>query len=328
MTVFIISDSFNYQDYMPDDTGPRFAAMYDWPVACLSDVTFSPRQVYVVDWNLSDREFQIVNKIMRDLPTSLFVFHVVDPGPHIVGTPAYRFLQTACVLHNFGLSGPYLPSEHIAYVYARSCKLFVLTPYLYEPERELPLDHDNRKDHLLVTGNIGLPDYPIRHAINRAGSLNPLLWGRVKRLRHSGYSVAKLRHSFVRDRYITELSQYRFAVVCSSRLRLEFLKYRELAYAGCAPIGDLPGTLMDCPTEGFIPWRRNSLKTLQRISPDNSHECALVYRKYMQRVRDREHWRRSVQRSFHGAKTLLEHAGTITVGALSTTAASFSHGEN
>ena len=103
------------------------------------------------------------------------------------------------------------------------------------------------------------------------------------------------RSAMVGDAYIKELSRYRYAAVCSSRLRLEFLKYREIAYAGCVPIGDLPGTLSDCPSEGIIQWRRNVFVTHGELSNPNWVCKATIYRDYISNARDMAIWQARVR---------------------------------
>ena len=61
------------------------------------------------------------------------------------------------------------------------------------------------------------------------------------------------------------LSQYRFAAVCSSVAKIEFLKYREFAYAGVVPVGDLPSTFLDCPAGAYVPSRRNFIALTRQI---------------------------------------------------------------
>lgn len=293
MITFVISDEHNYAEYMPDDAGPRFAAMYSWRTVRLSECSFQHDQIYVVDWYLTDAEFDTIRLAMLKRPSALFSFHVIDPWIHIRGTPAHRFMVRHFPMENAILSGPYPPAENIAHIYARTGR-FVHTPYLYEQERELPIDHSRRKKSVLLSGNIGANDYPIRALINLNAKLNPLFWGRIQRLQHSGYWMSTLRHALVREQFIEKLSEYRFAVVCSSRLGLEFLKYRELAYAGCVPVGDLAGTLLDCPSGAYVPWRRNFFKTLKDLDNPETEKSARAFRDFMSKHRNREAWRRRV----------------------------------
>ncbi|MFT3722176.1 MAG: hypothetical protein QM773_01215 [Hyphomonadaceae bacterium] len=298
MITFILSDAFDYEDYLLDDAGPRFAAMYGWRTERLSNCSFQPHQIYVVDWYLSDAEFATIQSQALKHPSAIFSIHVVDPWPHIRGTAAYRYLTQHHSSPNALLSGPYVPTENIAHIYARNPR-FVFTPYLYEPERERNIDHLRRKSTILLSGNIGFPDYPVRHAISVNSKINPLFWGSIERLKHSGYSMGNLQHAAVREQYIDQLASHKFAVVCSSRLRLEFLKYRELAYAGCVPVGDLPGTLMDCPAEAFVVWRRNFMLTLAAIRNSETERQAHAFRTFMSKTRDRGHWRSRVSKQFH-----------------------------
>jgi hypothetical protein len=298
MVTYLVSDVVDYEDYMPDDAGPRFAEMYNWQWTPLSECKFADRDVYVIDWYMTEDEFNKVSVAMREHPASLFCVHVVDPGPHVVGTPAYRFLLSHGNCRNIAISGPYLPAENIARLYARGLQRSVFTPYLYEGHRELIIDHSRRRNALILTGNTGLPDYPIRHSIKLHSRFNPLFWGRIRQLSHPGYQKSKLKHFNVGQNYIQALSQYRFAVVCSSRLRLEFLKYREIAYAGCVPVGDLPGTLMDCPVSAFVPWRRNFVKTRKLMTSCNSEDRAKCFRDFMAIAREKTQWRKIVNDRF------------------------------
>ena len=295
MIIFILSDNFDYGDYMPDDAGPRFAEMYGWKSVRLSQCSFVDENIFVVDCYLDGHECEMLRQVIARNPTIKFFFHTVDPWPHIRGTAVFNLLLRNHEYLNVFISSPYLPTESTALLFSKMGDRVVFTPYLYDRRKEIPLSDNVRKKVIIVSGNIGLPDYPVRNSINNSRIFNPLFWCKIKRLPHSGYNFSKPNHAMVGDAYIKELSRYRYAAVCSSRLRLEFLKYREIAYAGCVPIGDLPGTLSDCPSEGIIQWRRNVFVTHCELSNPNWVCKAMIYRDYISRARDMAIWQARVR---------------------------------
>src|SRR5262249_32021944 len=125
---------------------------------------------------------------------------------------------------------------------------------------------------------------PLRTRIRRAVRLWPLLGASFRTLPHPGYPdpERQLRHSVIGDAYVTHLAAFRFAAVCSSRCRLEFLKYRELAYAGVVPVGDMPAPLLDCTVDAWVQWWRNIFALAQQIrTMSDSATWAHNFRRFM-----------------------------------------------
>jgi hypothetical protein len=187
----------------------------------------------------------------------------------------------------------YHPVEWTArfFVRARRSKL-VWAPYLYMAENERPILHGERKGTFIVSGRINSTLYPLRTEIDRLSRFPPLRLV-TYRLPHPGYR--ERTHDVVGSSYIDLLSHFRFGAVCSSRCRVELLKYREFAYAGLAPVGDLPLTLLDCPADAWLPWKRNIFAMTRAMrSPEGSQEMAEAYRAFMRRARPAEAMRERV----------------------------------
>ena len=83
--------------------------------------------------------------------------------------------------------------------------------------------------------------------------------------------------------------------MCSSVAKIEFLKYREFAYAGVVPVGDLPATYLDCPADAYVPSRRNFIALTRQIKavPD-SEAMAARYRKFVRELRHVDKMRANV----------------------------------
>ena len=90
--------------------------------------------------------------------------------------------------------------------------------------------------------------YPERTELHSALRRQPLLRLVIRHLKHPGYPDVgdPVVHRHIGGDFARLLADYRFMVVSGSRCDLEFLKYRECAYAGCVPVGLAPASF---PTE-------------------------------------------------------------------------------
>ena len=61
---------------------------------------------------------------------------------------------------------------------------------------------------------------------------------------------------------------------------------REIAYAGAVPVGGLPDTLLDCPSDAWIPWRRNVFALQKFLMSCDSQLMANSFRNYMSQKRN------------------------------------------
>jgi hypothetical protein len=83
------------------------------------------------------------------------------------------------------------------------------------------------------------------------------------------------------------MARYKYAFVCSRLERIELQKYRDCAYAGCAPFGDLPEALDDCPRDAFLAFDGTMLSSLRAVyrGPD-PQQVAASFREYMRTKRN------------------------------------------
>jgi hypothetical protein len=99
-----------------------------------------------------------------------------------------------------------------------------------------------------------------------------------------------LSHDKVGESFVQWLAGYESCYLCPSRCRLEFIKYRECAYAGCCPVGAAPGTMTGELSDLIVPldWQDYRAKRDRwlAMSPNDLKNRALAYREAMRRERD------------------------------------------
>lgn len=218
---------------------------------------------------------------------AMFVLRLCDPyWEHNKEHWWYKFVGEMLDHPRVHVMLTYQPAEITALFASRARRSrFVYAPYVYRPEKERPIHHEDRRHALIFSGAVSSTLYPLRSRILAVARLYPPLFLMTERLPHPGYpdiSGNEVTHKIVGEKYIDYLTRFRFGVVCSSRCRLEFLKYREFAYAGIVPVGDMPATLLDCPPDAWIAWRRNVValtRTIKNIM--DSQERAEKYRSFL-----------------------------------------------
>lgn len=289
---YVLSDQFDYDLLISPDVGPAIAEDYGWDPIGLKDLnTLSPK-VCIFDNRIAAPELAEVDAEIRRR-RSIVILRVVDPGwfKDTLDQPWYEFVCRVIDEPNVRLMLPYSPAEFTALVLSRSQQSeYIFAPYLYREENELPLRHDERAHRVLVSGGIGFQGYPVRSHFRRQSRIWPPLRLMTDYLPHPGYpdiGQAKI-HSLTGASYIEKLSKYRFALVCSARTRSEILKYREFAYAGVVPVGDLPWTLIDCPDDAWIQYGGDGPKVAKTIRTCRDTEpMAERFRTFMRGARNR-----------------------------------------
>ena len=288
---YVLSTNFDYSRLILNHSGPQFAEDYGWETITLRSFRDSPSGFAIIDPRVQSEELlELRDAIATGRAT--FVFRVVDPyWEYTRDHYWYRFVGEMLDNARCHVMLSYQPAEITAFFYARARRSqFVFAPYVYRKERERPIDHENRCRALLLSGASERAVYPLRYRIRRNAILWPLLGVLSRTLPHPGYpdiTGEKLRHGVIGDAYIDRLAAFRFAAVCSSRCRLEFLKYREFAYAGVVPVGDMPATLLDCPADAWVSWRRNFLALAQQMrTMSDTSERAQNFRRFMRARRD------------------------------------------
>jgi hypothetical protein len=297
---YVLSDTFPYEKTFYEDSGPEFADDYGWATCRVSSIDDSKCDVFVVDNRVLPNELPLLKRLIES-SKCIFVLKLCDPYmEHAKGHFWYQFATMTLDLPNVHFLINYQPAEWTARLFVKSTRSkFVWAPYLYRAEKERPIVHSSRTGTMILSGAINPRVYPLRTEMNAMSQVPPLMFV-TKRLPHPGYR--NRTHEVIRSSYVDTLSRYRFGAVCSSRCRLEFLKYREFAYAGVSPVGDLPLTLLDCPADAWLPWRRNTfVLTAAMRDAGESQRKAEAYRAFMRHARDAE----SIRERVNGALSRL-----------------------
>ena len=70
----------------------------------------------------------------------------------------------------------------------------------------------------------------------------------------------KHSHAHVGKDYIKHLSGFKYMLACPSKFGIELLKYSEMAYAGCIPVGQAPDSYPEHIKDLFLPLRPEHFK--------------------------------------------------------------------
>jgi hypothetical protein len=288
--VYVVSDTFDYEATISPAAGPAFAKNYDWETKSLNACSANTADIYIIDNRFPTDE-------LRELST--FVHYICGLGKVVllkmhdpfveeqIRSPWFSFAWEMLDKPNFHYASVYSLAECVAALQAAAQKsVFVHMPYTYDSSNELS-QNTPRLNKIALSGSIGRK-YPLRQRFDFARRYNPFLGHWVSHLKHPGYPDIGLRGhptAVVGDAYLEALAKHKYAFVCSSRCRIEFLKYREIAYAGCAPIGDVPCTFQDIDLDAYIPWH-SPRKLPDRIRPGDSWQnIAANFRRYMEAKR-------------------------------------------
>jgi len=287
---YLISRSFDYSKLTAGDCGPLWAADYKLSMITIEDLDeLHAADFLIVDNRLDLEEFACLLKISKEVRANIFL-RIVDPFWFHADSVAHKFYLECLDLPNFHYLLAYTPAEFTAHLQFQARRSrFLFAPYVYLKEKELNLD--KKLDKMIVSGNTAWFLYPLRSSIEFQRKIWPPLAMKSVQLHHVGYADIgqKIIHQFIGDAYTAELARYRFAFACSSRCRLEFLKYREIAYAGSILVGDLPSSLYFDAKDCYIPWGRNFIKAAQALNNGDSFDhYAEEFRQVMRESRGQE----------------------------------------
>jgi len=282
--LYVLSNVFDYAKLISGDAGPAFGADYG-----LRAVPLNSHEVEEADYLIFDNRFHaeelgdLAKYIKRS--KAIILLKVVDPHYRNRDSSWYRFVAELVDHPKVHLALTYSETEFTAlHLRAAERTQGVFMPYVYNEGEERPLEHAGRKHCVALSGSMNSSDYPLRTKMRLMSKAFPPFWWLVRHLDHPGYPDIgqPLTHQTIGSDYINWLAHHKFAFVCSSRYRLEFLKYREVAYAGCVPIGDLPYTFLDCPEDAHISFRSNILAlTRQILAPDDTEATAESFRQFL-----------------------------------------------
>lgn len=292
--IYLLSGTFDYRKLVSGDAGPDIARDYGWATATLDtprDAWLPDASAIVLDNRIAEAEIPALRSLIGAATCPVFV-RIVDPyWPINRDHYWYRFARSVIDAPRVHFVTAYEAAEITSLFrsLARRSR-FITAPYVYDEARELPIDHAGRQQRVAFSGATDRLLYPVRHRMSVAAQIFPPIRLKVTRLPHPGYRDIgqPSRHGIVGDRYLEWLSGFTLAFACSSRSRLELLKYREIAYAGCVPIGDLPATLLDAPDDAWMPYRRNWAALARQLWTEHDlQEAALRWRSFIKGRRDK-----------------------------------------
>lgn len=286
--LYLISSIFDYSKLISGDAGPSFASDYGLEAITLASEELESADYLIVDNRFDPREFADLAKHVKQTRATT-LFKVVDPYYQHRDADWYRFVEELIDRPRVHLALTYTQSELTALYLSRAERTTgVFMPYVYDEAMELPINHAGRMQRIALSGSMEPNLYPLRARMALLSRAFPPFWFLTHRLDHPGYPDIgqAARHGIVGHRYIEWLASHKFAFVCSSRWRLEFQKYREVAYAGCVPVGDMPYTLLDCPQNAHIAFRYNTFRlTRQLLAAGDTEAAARAYREYLRERR-------------------------------------------
>ena len=290
---YILSSRFDYNSLISGAAGTPFAKDYGWQTAMLENLRDAPSDVAVVDHRFVPDEIDALREVITNSKIT-FVLRLVDPYFEYARDHWwYRFVSEMLDHSRVHIMLNYQPAEFTALL--ASCarrSQFLFAPYVYRRELELPGDHEKRVHAMLLSGAREPALYPLRAQMHRVTFSLALLAPHDQDASSSGLS----RPSAVlcaTDCYKGCLHHSAGVVPLRGGMLLavptRVLKYREFAYAGVAPVGDMPATLLDCPADAWVPWQRNFValtQTLRNMPAMHTAERAESFRRFM---RDRRH---------------------------------------
>jgi len=299
---YLLSKLFPYTKLLSADAGPAIASEYGWTPCTTTTAAFGNFDCLVID-NRHHTHQDIIDlaSFLDDRPVRAVFLRVNDPCMFHKNDRWYRFCVEQIDRPGIHFLTPYEPTGLLSHWLSISQRThFVFTPFTYDHTAELPLAHDARRKLVAVSGRQRRDLYPRRYLVQQASKIptsNLLL--KLHLLRHPGYpeKIDSPSHSISGSAFIQWLSHHRSAFIDSSIYRVELLKYREAAYAGCAPFGDLPWSLHECPDDAFYQFQSflDLIKFRAVINDSNASEAvATAYRSFMRVTRCRSTWRRLV----------------------------------
>lgn len=290
--VYVFSARFDY-DRWPVLHGPRYGEALGMEIrAWRADAALPCDEVLVIDQRVLAEDVAELEAFASRYPEQRLVLRVVDPyWPPEDRNPlrdlAFRLVGRA----NTAVLLAYQPAEvtellRMAYGPER---IFV-SPYPYLRSRQLPLDQP-RKRRVIISGNATPSVYPLR-ALARHKRKRSIAWRLISEdLAHPGYLLGQRRSkALLGAAYIQHLASFEAMLLCPSRAGLEFFKYGECAYAGCAPVGapaqGLPAGAADCILPFDAAQMAVSIRRIANTPVAEWRERAATFRTAMAAERD------------------------------------------
>jgi hypothetical protein len=293
----VLSGECDYERLLVPDCGPFYSRALGMESVAINEATWSPATAWIIDTRLTKEEVSVVTAAIRANPSTRFLIYVVDPYWETAEkTNQLHFAFRCAAFPNVGYLSPYQSEEVVGFLAdaGSARKAFFVSPYAYNRENEVDFDETwtRRKRGIALAGIPNQSIYPYRSFLHRKRPRDVRLWGKVGVLQHPGYPDLgmSLSHDKVGESFVQWLAGYESCYLCPSRCRLEFIKYRECAYAGCCPVGAAPGTMTGELSDLIVPldWQDYRAKRDRwlAMSPNDLKNRALAYREAMRRERD------------------------------------------
>jgi hypothetical protein len=292
----VLSDVCDHSKSLVPDSGPAYGETMGLEMVQLKDADWSASRLWMIDLRLVEEEFAVVERAIRRHPATTFLLRMVDPyWESATGKINTKVVFQHIATPNVGYVSGYQPEEATALL-AEACKVsgkLFICPNAYDKRRELPLDDSwlKRPRKIAFAGAQNPELYLYRAFFRRKIRSDFRWWGKVATLPHPGYADIgeKTTHGIKGDEFIAWMGSHQMCFLCPGRCHLEFIKYRECAYAGCAPVGAAPRTMSDDLAKLIIPIDWNNYKekrdALLSMPPQALFERARAYREKLSEAR-------------------------------------------
>jgi hypothetical protein len=290
--IYLLSSELDYRGLICDDAGPGYAANLGWTPVFLREWQRQD-EIVVVDNRITKNECELLERLISDRVGFRFVFKIVDPCYESSRWTSwyYDFLKRVSGNARVAFLSVYEPAEWVMDLSRQvGRRRLCVLPYPYSDARELPDSGKPRIPKALISGARLASIYPFRERMYRAYANSSTFREATELLEHPGYpDIGRpLTHRRIGNDYIRHLSTYEWMLLCPSRAKLEFMKYLECAYAGCAPTGESPNGLPDVAKSCFLKvptglgWK---FRFRAAVQDEESRERAALYRKTMREAR-------------------------------------------
>lgn len=295
--VLVLSDLCDYERLIVPDCGPAYSKALGIESVVLSKADWTDSRVWVLDNRLTEDEWHEVMRVIAANRHTKFLARIIDPyWENAAKTAQLHFAFRCASFSNVGYLSPYQAEEAVDFLAdaALSRKAFFVSPYPYDRSQEVGFDEswEARSRGMALAGIPNATIYPYRSFMHRKRRSDLRLWGRVGVLRHPGYPDLgmALSHNKVGPSFVEWLAAYESCYLCPSRCHLEFIKYRECAYAGCCPVGAAPRTMSEELADLIMPldWQDYRAKRNRWLGMSRAElkEQAQAYREAMRRERN------------------------------------------
>lgn len=315
---------FSLKPSIARDKGKKASEILGLESISFNDVNFhSNADGYFFDPILSSREIEalinLINYYRENNIKKYFLFHFVDLHrdilePWLTIPSRINLLSKASPSVGFFLG--YEPKDCLKELLdISSFERTAILPHFYVPEFAREIQHDKRKNKVLLCGapifggdrpsnfhQFALKTsscYPHRVKLEDFARSDDPLAQLIDYHPHPGYFVNeqgervrgdKNYKLYAFENFIDLISQYRFFFVEPSIFDIDLRKYSEVAEAGSCPVGVLPSRLGSAPIASL---RMDydigpQIQAITSMSEKQSETIALEYRKYIESDRTRE----------------------------------------